>query len=69
MSKGPCLCGDTECPWCGSAQGTYTDRGPDFDVPTGYCTVCGASLLEEEDCYVCDKCSAEIRALVKDTGE
>jgi len=21
--KGPCLCGDTQCPWCGSLQGTY----------------------------------------------
>ena len=23
---GPCLCGDTECPSCGTAQGTYTGR-------------------------------------------
>lgn len=21
--KGPCLCGDTQCPWCGTLQGTY----------------------------------------------
>ena len=26
---GPCLCGDTECPSCGTAQGTYR---PDFDT-------------------------------------
>lgn len=24
MRSGPCMCGDTECPSCGSAQGTYS---------------------------------------------
>ena len=23
MSYGPCMCGDTQCPSCGTAQGTY----------------------------------------------
>ena len=34
-----CDCGDTECPWCGSAQGTYqapeSPDGPDVDAPEG----------------------------------
>jgi hypothetical protein len=25
-SSGPCLCGDTECPRCGTAQGTLDPR-------------------------------------------
>lgn len=28
--KGPCLCGDTECPWCGPLQGGPTP--PESDV-------------------------------------
>ena len=24
--KGPCLCGDTNCPWCGSLQSTYRPK-------------------------------------------
>lgn len=34
-----CDCGDTECPWCGTAQGTYqapeSPDGPDVDAPEG----------------------------------
>lgn len=26
MRSGPCLCGDTQCPSCGRAQGTYRAR-------------------------------------------
>lgn len=32
MTRGPCLCGDTDCPSCGRAQGTYRERErPDPD--------------------------------------
>jgi hypothetical protein len=34
-----CDCGDTACPWCGTAQGTYSapeaPDGPDVDAPEG----------------------------------
>lgn len=34
MSFEPCMCGDTDCPWCGTAQGTYQDPHPQvpFDL-------------------------------------
>jgi len=43
MSNGPCLCGDTECPWCGGY----------FAIPV--CDVCG----EEGFYGLCPKCEAE----------
>ncbi len=46
-----CECGDTECPSCGIAQGTYTGR------PTHECGACGKEYTpaadESEDCPVC----------------
>ncbi len=27
--RGPCLCGDAECPYCGTAQGTRTPDEPE----------------------------------------
>jgi hypothetical protein len=68
MSKYRCDCGDTECPSCGSAQGTWSpnDIG---GYGAGLCEVCNACLLDQDDCYVCDKCAAEIERIVKDHGE
>lgn len=34
--KGPCLCGDTECPVCGRLQGTYTERYEEPDADAAY---------------------------------
>lgn len=64
MAKGPCLCGDPECPWCGQGQG-----GPDIGEPAGVCEVCGRSTLDQEDQYVCDACAADIKRIVRDRGE
>jgi hypothetical protein len=63
MTKGPCLCGDTECPWCGSAQGTYTGS-ESVQEPTGDCDICGASLIDQDDLFTCDKCLAEVKASI-----
>lgn len=38
-NQGRCDCGDTECVWCGTAQGTYhapeSPDGPDVDATEG----------------------------------
>lgn len=28
----PCMCGDTQCPSCGRAQGTYVEADDPFDL-------------------------------------
>lgn len=63
MSKGPCLCGDPECPWCGMGA-------PHVEPPGGICDCCGKLIQEDDnDPYVCALCRAEIAKLVKDRGE
>jgi hypothetical protein len=57
--KGPCLCGDTECPWCGSAQGTF--ESPDVPPPIGVCDACGK---ETGNWALCDECEAQVQAMI-----
>ena len=67
MSRGPCLCGDTECPWCGGAQGTYT--GSDPGEPLTECEVCEAPLKDQEFATgLCAKCLAEAKTLIRGEG-
>lgn len=51
---GPCLCGDTACPSCGAAQGTwpcrvhswaYDDEPP---TPDTACDYCGITYADEQ---------------------
>lgn len=44
-----CMCGDPQCPSCGTAQGTY-DPGP----ASGRCSRCKENtVLERTDCETC----------------
>jgi len=66
MSRYRCDCGDTECPSCGAAQGTYSppDTG---DLPT-HCEGCGIKRTADEEggtIYLCAKCVAEIAILIR----
>lgn len=59
---GPCMCGDTQCPSCGSAQGTYRrprakklatlQPVPANPLPSLICCKCGA----ESRSLICDGC-------------
>jgi hypothetical protein len=55
----PCLCGDSQCPSCGLAQGTL--EGPETDL----CENCGAltdNFDEDTRRFFCDdSCKAEWR--------
>lgn len=73
---GPCLCGDTECPWCGPMQGgpmrdeydnDTIDWIPDPETPYN-CDVCGCVLPRGHKDFYCDNCAEEIRAM-KETRE
>lgn len=62
---GPCLCGDTECPWCGPMQGGPTMEDDDYyfvpDPETPYnCDVCGKVLPRGYKDLVCPECDEEI---------
>lgn len=60
MMRGPCMCGDTQCPSCGRMQGTY--RAPRFkraklpvtpaELPALICCQCGtrSTALECPNC-------------------
>lgn len=64
---GPCLCGDTECPWCGSAQGTC--GGPDPGEPVTNCEVCGEYLEGQEFATgLCTKCLEEAKRAIGTVG-
>ncbi len=62
---GPCLCGDTECPSCGPAQGTRApecdicgDRSDDVitDPSNGDAAVCARCRGAEPDDDLCPSC-------------
>ena len=54
MSRERCLCGDTECPSCGAAQGTW--YGPDPGASPTHCEACGRAIDSGAD-YLCSSCA------------
>lgn len=66
MSRYRCDCGDTECPSCGAAQGTYSP--PDIGDPPELCEACGLPRDPEEDggtLYLCASCVKEARRIIR----
>lgn len=68
MSAGPCLCGATDCPSCGPAQGYSVKRRPSggFYNPT-YCDKCAEEVEahEVEEIHgktLCPECVAGLDA-------
>jgi hypothetical protein len=64
MRIGPCLCGDTACPYCGPMLGGQPD----------YCEVCGMHVNAESDVqHDHEKCAAKAQAdadeLARDLAE
>jgi len=69
MSRYRCDCGDTECPSCGGAQGTY--ECPDIGGPPDHCEGCGKAFSPEElksGIFICADCVAEIAVLIRQTA-
>ena len=59
MTTERCTCGDTACPWCGTAQGTYqapeSPDGPDVEAPEGdaeevICAACNGPYSVKHGC-------------------
>lgn len=65
MSIDRCMCGDTECPSCGSAQGTYVE--PWVDAPESIrCEICEKLLKAEEfAAMICLECACEVKRSVR----
>lgn len=66
MSRYRCDCGDTECPSCGSAQGTYFP--PDTGTPPDTCEICGEARSIDEDggtLYYCARCVKDIKRAIQ----
>ena len=62
MSRERCMCGDTECPSCGAAQGTY--QGPDPGEPPTHCEACGKAI-DGTGGYLCGLCEEKAAELIK----
>lgn len=65
---GPCLCGDTECPWCGPLQGGgLVEDQEDYFVPDPEtphnCDVCGKVLERFYKDNICRPCLVELDEL------
>ena len=56
--RGPCLCGDTECPSCGTAQGTHSGGAGDWE-PDPADLVAGDEEFARRTIHVWTSCDGE----------
>lgn len=61
--SGPCLCGDTQCPSCGTAQGTYgLEDEPMNALSRADLTILVACLLRAHDAQPLDGTEDDAKA-------
>lgn len=64
----PCMCGDTACPSCGAAMGTYPEKpcelcGKEIDAcHCPECPLCGA--IGDSRCL--NRCMSEMNTFIKE---
>jgi hypothetical protein len=60
-----CMCGDSECPSCGSAQGTYSG---DSDMATRRGEAAGGTVMKSPDQQRIDYLESALRKIAEKSG-